>query len=381
MAPTAAAHRLVESIQRADRRSPHADDFLAELSEEVRKVVPYDGCMWFGVDPDTMLATVPARLVNMDAELCWPFWRGEFHENDALLFRDLARQTQPAGSLRQATDGRPLRSPRYRDFLVPQGYDDEARIACRTGSTTWAVGGLYREKGRPEFTEEELRLLSSVSHAIGVALRGRNVLHSPMARSAQAPGVLLIGADGRLQSASLEAKAWLSAIYGPDPADESWAALMQRCSAPDRLLSAPVLMPLVTQARAVALGYDDQPARLRFRDRGGRWVVMHASSLDESDPGSPVAVVIEQAQSAEIAPIIVEAYGLSSRERDVVRCVARGLSTPDIAAELHLSGHTVRDYIKSVFEKLGVSSRGELTAKLFAEHYSDVFHDTMVHLT
>lgn len=107
----------------------------------------------------------------------------------------------------------------------------------------------------------------------------------------------------------------------------------------------------------------------RFRDRGGRWVVLHASCMDETDPDSPVAVVVEPAQSGEIAPIIVEAYGLTAREREVVRGIARGLSTPDIAAELFLSSHTVRDYIKSVFEKVGVSSRGELTAKLFAEHY------------
>jgi DNA-binding CsgD family transcriptional regulator len=71
-------------------------------------------------------------------------------------------------------------------------------------------------------------------------------------------------------------------------------------------------------------------------------------------------VVVEPAKSAEIAPIIVEAYALSPREREVVRALARGLATPEIAAALFLSPHTVRDYVKSVFEKTGVSSRGEL---------------------
>ncbi len=64
-----------------------------------------------------------------------------------------------------------------------------------------------------------------------------------------------------------------------------------------------------------------------------------------------------------------ECYGLTPRERDVLRGVARGLSTTEIAGELYLSTHTVRDHLKSVFDKVGVSSRGELVAKLFAEHY------------
>jgi DNA-binding NarL/FixJ family response regulator len=109
-------------------------------------------------------------------------------------------------------------------------------------------------------------------------------------------------------------------------------------------------------------------------------MVLHASVLDGTTGDGTVAVVVEPAKSADIAPIIIEAYGLTPRERDVVRAIARGGSTPDIAAELYLSAHTVRDYIKSVFEKVGVNSRAELVAKLFAEHYSDPFHEALLHI-
>ncbi|MFC4056778.1 hypothetical protein ACFOWE_00580 [Planomonospora corallina] len=47
----------------------------------------------------------------------------------------------------------------------------------------------------------------------------------------------------------------------------------------------------------------------------------------------------------------------------------RWLSTAEIAASLCLSTHTVRDYLKQAFEKVGVSTRGGLVAKIFAEHY------------
>ena len=74
---------------------------------------------------------------------------------------------------------------------------------------------------------------------------------------------------------------------------------------------------------------------------------------------------------SEVAPLIVEAYELTSREVDVTRALARGLTTNEIALELHLSRYTVQDHLKSVYEKTGVSSRGELVAKMFADHYHD----------
>lgn len=52
--------------------------------------------------------------------------------------------------------------------------------------------------------------------------------------------------------------------------------------------------------------------------------------------------------------------------------VARGVNTTEIAEELFLSAHTVRDHIEALFGKTKVSSRGELVAKLFAEFYEPV---------
>jgi DNA-binding NarL/FixJ family response regulator len=68
----------------------------------------------------------------------------------------------------------------------------------------------------------------------------------------------------------------------------------------------------------------------------------------------------------------VQAYELTTREQQITQLIAQGHGTPHIARRLHLSPHTVRDYVKAIFEKVGVSSRGELVAKLFAEHYAPI---------
>ena len=51
---------------------------------------------------------------------------------------------------------------------------------------------------------------------------------------------------------------------------------------------------------------------------------------------------------------------LSKREIEVVECAVQGQTNRQIAAQLHLSEHTVKNYLFRVFEKLGVSNRMEL---------------------
>jgi DNA-binding NarL/FixJ family response regulator len=48
---------------------------------------------------------------------------------------------------------------------------------------------------------------------------------------------------------------------------------------------------------------------------------------------------------------------LNPRERDVLRLLAHGRSNAEIAAQLFLSEGTVRNYVSSVFTKLGVDDR------------------------
>ena len=48
---------------------------------------------------------------------------------------------------------------------------------------------------------------------------------------------------------------------------------------------------------------------------------------------------------------------LTNREREVLGLLAQGLSNKLIAGELHISEHTVKFHISSLYAKLGVSSR------------------------
>ena len=59
----------------------------------------------------------------------------------------------------------------------------------------------------------------------------------------------------------------------------------------------------------------------------------------------------------QIVPGSTVAADLSSRERDVLKLVARGLSNAEIAERLFLSEGTVRNYVSSILAKLGVSDR------------------------
>jgi DNA-binding CsgD family transcriptional regulator len=100
----------------------------------------------------------------------------------------------------------------------------------------------------------------------------------------------------------------------------------------------------------------------------GQWLIVQAASLRGDDPGSDtVAVTLAPASAAELEPLRLALYDLTPREGEVARLLVRGETDDEIARALWISLYTVKDHVKSVYAKLGVASRAELSAKLFHE--------------
>jgi DNA-binding CsgD family transcriptional regulator len=55
---------------------------------------------------------------------------------------------------------------------------------------------------------------------------------------------------------------------------------------------------------------------------------------------------------------------LTDREREVLIHLVAGQRVPAIASDLHISQHTVRNHLKSIYRQLGVSNQSELIERI-----------------
>jgi DNA-binding CsgD family transcriptional regulator len=256
----------------------------------------------------------------------------------------------------RATEGHPDRSDRYRDVFAPLGLQDELRAVLRVRGVSWGYLCLHREGAEANFSDAEVGFVRSIAPHLADGLR-TGLLRSAADRApapgaaTSGPGLVLIHADGSLGGMNQAAGPWLEDLGGrSDGAD------------------------LPVEIRALATGISHQHAaprllpRLRVRTRSGRWAALHASWMT-SDLDGTVAVIIEDAAAADVAPVIMAAYGLTAREQEVAGCVCQGMSTREITMRLHLTVDTVQDHLKSVYDRTGVHSRGELVALIYRHDY------------
>jgi DNA-binding CsgD family transcriptional regulator len=340
-----------DGIVRVAARGLPARDLFAEVARRVRPVVPYAAGGWLSTDPATMLYT-DAFIEGVAGDAHLQLFENELTIDDFAKFSDMVRTGRRAQVLSEATGGHPELSARHRTIHRPNGLSGELRAVFTSGAACWGAVCLTRAEGEPDFTAAEAEFLASIGDAVAHGLRTALMLGAGSdAPAGEAPGMVILGSDGEVHSVTPEAQRWLGELGG----------------AREELPLPSPLVAVATRARAMARGKDTVP-RARVRTPGGRWLLLHASVL-EGATEDRVAVMIEPARRAEIASIIVEAHGLTEREQQITALLTRGMPIDEIAQALWLSRHTVRDHVKNVFAKLGVTSRPELTAKLFAEHF------------
>ncbi len=96
----------------------------------------------------------------------------------------------------------------------------------------------------------------------------------------------------------------------------------------------------------------------------GEWSIVHV--MRHGRDNKPAGLHQDEAGRAEPAQcrhqVPTGACLLTSREREVLRLLARGLATEAIAERLNLSPATVRNHIQRLMAKLGVHSQVEAVA-------------------
>jgi DNA-binding CsgD family transcriptional regulator len=329
-------------------------ELLQQIAGRVRVAVPYVSAGWQLTDPATLLAT-GGFAENVDAATHRGLIENELTGADFNPFTRVARSPTGVISLRGATGGELERSARFRTICVANGWGDELRAVFRSGGAAWGQMCLARAAGEPAFGADDVAFVTALCAEIGDGLRRALLLGSAdSSASGPAPGLVVLRDDGSVEAMSDAAAHWLGEL-------------------PDEGLELPsVVYEVARRARALAdTGRPGRPARARVRLPSNHWLVVHGARLRPVASGRPTtAVVLEPAHVAELVPLIVAAYELTAREREITQMLVRGLSTAEIAAELWLSPYTVRDHVKAVFGKLSVRSRPELTAKLSQETYA-----------
>ena len=84
-----------------------------------------------------------------------------------------------------------------------------------------------------------------------------------------------------------------------------------------------------------------------------------AGGLTVFDPRVHATLLAATAAPAkpEPAPAATPPDGLTEREFEILRLIGRGLTNPEIAAQLYLSSHTIKTHISRIFAKTGSRDR------------------------
>ncbi|HEV2092401.1 MAG TPA: LuxR C-terminal-related transcriptional regulator [Rubrobacter sp.] len=335
---------------------------LGEVIERLRRAVPFEAYCASTKDPASGFITHGlAEDMGGADDVFWSLERLYFDHHRSV--RRMVDIHQPVALISETTGGDLERSARYLEYLRPLGFEYEMRGAFTSGGYLWGSMDLVRESGSPDFGPREANLLRRIAPHLGNGLKVAALrMQTPgQEGGTDVPGFLTLDYRGRVVQHTQAAERWLRDLEDLGP---GW---QERGDLPRAVRTVVLSLRRVLSPER---GRDEESLpTLRARARSGRWLTLYGS-LTEATPGRPAeaVIIIEPTKPEELLPFSMSAYGLSPREEELAKLVLRGLSTARISRALFISEHTVQNHLRSVFEKVGVRSRGELVKRLFFDN-------------
>ena len=338
------AHRARRDIAALATTGLSVSDLHSAAIEVISKRIPTELTCWATIDPETLvISTMVSGTTRIPQEYEPRLAEAEYSGQEPHRFAALARRNTAVAKLSDLAASERSRSARLNEVWRPLGLDQELRVMFLVDGACWGAAGLVR--ARRDFADRETEFLAAVAPAIAEATRLAVRAEARGSTSAARPAIVVLGAQGAVCSATPAAQEWQQRI--DDIAPGRFHLMM----------------------KVMAVGARATPAtgfHVRLRDGHGQWAFLRASPLVGGDD-EQIAVAIESASGDQLLGLLLTAYGLTPRERDICHEVIAGRSTTDIAEHLFISPNTVQDHLKSVFAKVSVRSRGELVARLRPE--------------
>ena len=345
---TDALHRSARStLGRLAGARMDNDVFCWEAAQVLRRAIGFDASCWVLLDPAADLFTrytVSHPVLGQDLRRLFP----------------LALQSRPGwpppgrtrpGEVRvlSATTGGALdRDPLWREMLGPGGVGDHLGAHLAADGVCWAHLSLYRDDGRAWFGPGDAAFVAGVAPLLAARLRA-GLRHTTAAGTdAGEPGTVIVDRDLNLVTATSQAWRWMARL-GLATFDDA-----------EPLPSFVYAM----LARLAHAAQPDQTAQVRLQTADGTWALVRVAPLTGPQVDGGYAITLQSASAAELTGVLMPAWNLTSRERDVAALIIEGRSSEDIATALFLSPHTVRDHTKAIFGKVGVHNRRHLNAAL-----------------
>ncbi len=359
-ASTLTVERVRGDVEVLSRAGLGLEDFLSEAVASVSRAVPSVAACIGTHDPATLMLTSARKYGDLRGrnEFDGQFGQLEYDSEETTAYRHLAGSTISALGIHQHTDGDVERSQRMSELMVPAfGYYDELRLLFREHGLFWGGMALFRGADDASFSAQEVEFLGGLGPCFARGVRSgllARMAEGDRAVTPAGPAVLVVGARDEILQTSPAATARLAEMSIADHSADPFG----------------VIASLVGSARRISRGGAAGVPTARVRTASGQWLVLHASPLSGlGDRDGEVVVTIEEARPPEIVSLVVAAFDLTPRERDVTQLVLQGVDTKEIAATLHMSAYTVQDHLKSVFDKADVRSRRELIARVFFDQY------------